>query len=129
MDTREKIRNWEALRQEISSGKWTIVAGFFDPLTAEQAERIHALAESERRLLIVVQPGEPCLLEQRARATLMAGLRSVTAVLVEAGEEWRSLAKANPNIRVVEDAMEEQKRRERFEQSILDRQAAQDRQA
>ncbi len=38
--------------QEISSGKWTIVAGFFDPLTAEQAERIHALAESERRLLM-----------------------------------------------------------------------------
>ncbi len=59
----------------------------------------------------------------------MAGLRSVTAVLVEAGEEWRSQAKANPNIRVVEDAIEEQKRRERFEQFILDRQAAQDRQA
>jgi uncharacterized protein YgbK (DUF1537 family) len=126
LDTREKIRTWDALEADLSSGKWTVVVGAFDPMTAEQAERLHALAGDGRKLLVIVQRDEDDLLELHARAALVAALRDVTAVMVEtADERWRAAAERNA-VQVVEDRGEERSRRMRFERFVLERQAAGD---
>jgi len=125
LDTREKIKTWDVLKADLSSGKWTVVVGTFDPMTAEQAERLHALARDERKLLVVVQQEDDDLLQLHARAALVAALRDVTAVMVETADEgWRAVAQTNAGVRVVEDRAEERRRRMRFERFVLERQAA-----
>lgn len=122
MDTREKIRNLEDLRVTLSRDAWTIVAGFFDPLTAEAAERVAGLAAGGRKLLVVIRPCGRELLSVDARAALMAALRSVDAVLIEASPEWRDLAQRNPLITIEEDAAADLRRAQEFERLVLDRQ-------
>jgi hypothetical protein len=80
MDTREKIVTVD----EITGEKWVGIAGLFDPLTVEQAERIAAAAARmpDRKLLVVVTPGNGTLLSAEARAALVAGLREVQAVVI-----------------------------------------------
>lgn len=129
MDTREKLRPWQTLQADLSSGEWTIVVGYFDPLTAEQAERIHTLARAESKLLVIVQQDDDSLLHQNARAALVAGLRDVTAVLVETDTSWRAVLNENTSLRLVEDRAEEQNRRMRFERFILERLALSDQRA
>jgi uncharacterized protein YgbK (DUF1537 family) len=127
LDTREKIRTWDALEADLSSGKWTVAVGSFDPMTAEQAERLHALAREDRHLLVIVQRDDSDLLDLNARAALVAALRDVTAVMVEtADESWRAVAERNGDVQVVEDREEERSRRMRFERFVLERQAAGD---
>jgi uncharacterized protein YgbK (DUF1537 family) len=127
LDTREKIRSWDSLKADLSSGKWTVVVGSFDPMTAEQAERLHALAREDRNLLVIVQRDDSDLLDLNARAALVAALRDVTAVMVEtADESWRAVAERNGAVQVVEDRGEERGRRMRFERFVLERQAAGD---
>ena len=122
MDTREKIRNLEDLRVTLSRDAWTIVAGFFDPLTAEAAERVAGLAVGGRKLLVVIRPCDRELLSVDARAALMAALRSVDAVLIERSPEWRDLAQRNPLITIEEDAAADLRRAQEFERLVLDRQ-------
>ena len=125
MDTREKIRTSDSLKADLSSGKWTVVVGSFDPMTAEQAERLHALAKHGRKLLVVVQEGDDDLLEPHARAALVAALRDVAAVMVETADgSWRAVADANAGVEVVEDGAEERNRRMRFERFVRERQSA-----
>lgn len=57
----------------------TFVTGFFDPLIAEHAERLAALARP--LIVLLADPPDP-LLDARSRAELIAGLRSVTAVVM-----------------------------------------------
>lgn len=125
LDTREKIRSWDSLKADLPSGKWTVVVGSFDPMTAEQAERLHALARDERKLLVIVQQDDDHLLDPHARAALVAALRDVTAVMADTADgAWRAVAKANPEVEVVENEAEERSRRMRFERFVLERQAA-----
>jgi hypothetical protein len=125
LDTREKIRAWDSLKADLSSGKWTVVVGTFDPMTAEQAERLHALARHDRKLLAIVQQDNDDLLDADARAALVAALRDVTFVMVETADEgWRAVAETNGAVEVVEDGAEQRSRRKRFEQFVLERQAA-----
>jgi hypothetical protein len=59
-----------------------VVTGYFDPLLASHARRLEELAAEHDRLTVaVLEPGEP-LLPQRARAELVAALKSVKTVLI-----------------------------------------------
>ena len=105
MDTREKIRNLEDLRETLSRDTWTVAAGFFDPMTAEAAERV-----AGRNLLVVVRPRDNELLSVEARAIMVAALRAVDAVLIETSREWRELVRRNPSARIDEDTVADLRR-------------------
>ncbi|HXR75861.1 MAG TPA: hypothetical protein VN737_07795 [Bryobacteraceae bacterium] len=124
MDTREKIRNLEDLRETLSREAWTVVAGFFDPLTAEAAERVAGLTAAGRKLLVVIRPRDNELLNREARAILMAALRCVDAVFIETSPEWRDVVRRNPSARIDEDSAADLRRSQDLERLVLERQAA-----
>lgn len=77
MDTRTKITSTPA-----AGG--TVVAGYFDPMTARHVE---ALAKAGRGLtVLVLDPPEP-LLAARARAELVAGLACVNEVAIGCSDD------------------------------------------
>ncbi len=82
MDTREKIKDLNTVSALLETGEWTVVAGVFDPLTLTQAQRIAAAAQAGRRVLALVVPDADTLLAAEARAALVAGLGTVTAVVI-----------------------------------------------
>ncbi|MGA8029961.1 MAG: hypothetical protein WB992_22685 [Bryobacteraceae bacterium] len=83
VDTREKIVPPESTHSLFSDGDWVVVAGLFDPLTADQARRLAEHARNGRKVLAVVLKGENTLLTAEARATLVASLREVDDVIIE----------------------------------------------
>ena len=119
MDTREKIFTAE----NIPAGDWLAVAGWFDPLTVEQAQRIARLRslKPQSRLLAVVLPGESTLLSAEARAALIAGLRHVAAVVIANIETITARG-----FTLEHDPAAEQRRSAAFVQFILARQQAAD---
>ena len=67
------------------TGKLTVIIGYFDPMTAAHARRIIELRRELRRntgriAVIVTDPPDP-ILPQRARAELVAALRTVDYVV------------------------------------------------
>ena len=65
------------------SGKLTAIVGHFDPMTAAHARRIRELlSETGLLAVIVTDPADP-ILPQRARAELVAALRTVDYVVAE----------------------------------------------
>lgn len=121
MDTREKIIPLHRLNALLEMGRWTVVAGLFDPLTITQAKRIAGLAGKDRKLAAVVLSDEGALLPAEARAALMASLRDVNAVtIVEDG--WESAIPRRADIQVIEDPDGERARSAEFVQFILERQ-------
>jgi len=124
VDTREKIRSLENLRETLSRDAWTVIAGFFDPLTAEAAERVAGLAAVGRKLLVVIRPRDNELLSMEARAILMAALRCVDAVYIETSPEWRDVVRRNPSARIDEDSAADLRRSQELERLVLERQAA-----
>lgn len=119
MDTRKKIKTWEEMVPALERGGWSIVAGEFDPLTANIAVRIASLSEPGFRLLVVIERGVDPLFDTASRAVLLAGLRNVDAVTIEPPAEWRGVA-ANAGVRIHEDAEPDADRRE-FEQQVAAR--------
>jgi hypothetical protein len=120
LDTRNKIRIWEETAPALERGRWSIVAGEFDPLTAAIAERIASLSGPGFRLLVVIERGVDPLSDAASRAVLLAGLRNVDAVTIAPPAEWRAVA-ANAGVRIHEDAEPGAGRRE-FEQQVAARQ-------
>ena len=123
MDTREKIRTLEDLRETVSRDAWTVAAGFFDPLTAEAAERVAGLAAAGRKLLIVIRPRDNELLSLETRAALMAALRCVDAVLIETrrnGATSRCGIPRRESMRIAPEL----RRSQEFERLVLERQTA-----
>lgn len=88
MKAKDKIRTWHEIVPALANGSWKIVAGSFDPVTAETAERIQAHVAPGRSLLVVVRPGQDELFDCASRAILVAALRGVDAVMVETSQEW-----------------------------------------
>lgn len=121
MDTREKIIALSEASARIRTGKWTIVPGLFDPLTATQANRLHRLKESGRNLLAVVQERQDTLLPVDARAALIAALRDVDLVCIANGE-WRTAIMASENVQVIEDRNGEAARSAEFVRFVVERQ-------
>jgi hypothetical protein len=122
LDTREKIVDLSEAVKKVSTGEWTIVPGFFDPLTATQAKRVSALGESGRKLAAVVFHGEQTLLPAQARAALVAGLRAIDLVAIAPEGEWRTAVRASEHVRVVEDPQGEAARSADFVRFIVERQ-------
>ncbi len=79
------------MRPLFSQGNWIIVAGEFDPVTAEVAGFFVKMRTRGRRLLVVLRSSAEELLSAEARAVLVAGLRSVDAVFIARDEDWRSV--------------------------------------
>jgi len=77
MDTRHKIIPASAVPPGC-----TIVTGYFDPLLAGDAR---ALANLPRPIAAVVLPLDNALLQQRARAELVAALRIIDYVVIADG--------------------------------------------
>lgn len=79
MDTRTKIIGEEEARRIAGAGA-TVVSGYFDPLLAWHAGRLMEHKRNGTTLLVVIaSPANP-ILEARARAELVAGLRVVDHV-------------------------------------------------
>lgn len=124
VDTREKIQTWEELRPALANGKWRILAGSFDPLTAEVAARIESGAEAGRKLLIVVQPISHALFDSASRALLLAALRAVDAVMIETSDDWRTVVAKNAAAAVSDEAKVSVQMQREFEQLVVSRQRA-----
>ena len=121
MDTREKIIDLSEFARRLSAGRWTVVTALFDPLTAVQAKRISAFAQSDSKLAAIVLKGEKTLLTAEARAVLIAALRDVDLVAI-ADEEWRAHIPRSERIRVIEDPQGEAARTSEFIQFVVNRQ-------
>ncbi|MGH9581374.1 MAG: hypothetical protein ACRD4O_00365 [Bryobacteraceae bacterium] len=120
MDTREKIVALDRLPALFAGAEWTVIAGFFDPMTAAQAKRIARYREDGRKLLAVVLEDGETLLPADARAVLAAALRAVDAVAVARPGEWQSAIPKNVKA-ACEDIYAERARTAEFVQFILDR--------
>ena len=72
MNTREKIVDPSAL----DARRVTLVAAYFDPLLDWHAERLASIRPAAGTLVALVLPLEDELLPQRARAELIAHVRS-----------------------------------------------------
>jgi hypothetical protein len=104
------------LPELLQSGNWTIVAGSFDPLTLAQARRVEVFADDRQKVLVVVIPGADTLLSAEARAVLVAGLRSVNAVVIAKPEQITM-----PGVHIDEDAAGERERSAEFVRFMLRR--------
>ena len=124
MNTREKIRPFEFLHS-LSSEKedWVLVAGLFDPLTSELAQRLTSQTKEGQKLLTVVVDAPGTLLTAEARAILVASLRAVDAVVTCSEDEWDQLA-INGAFRFVDEVKDDQLRTAEFVQFVLKRQLA-----
>lgn len=122
MDTREKILSLEALQTLDQSDQWVAVVGLFDPLTVVQARRLADLREDGRKLLAIVLEADGTLLSSAARATLVAGLRSVDAVAISEPGRWRSMIPDTGRFEIVQDMEAERTRSAEFINFILERQ-------
>lgn len=105
----------ESLPAALNGSEWITLVGFFDPMTAAQANRIAQHRKSGRKLAVVVLEGEEALLPAAARAAMVAALRAVDAVSI-ASPERVSVAR--------EEIAAEHARTAEFVQFILDRHGA-----
>jgi hypothetical protein len=121
LDTRAKIKNLPELRTLLLRDAWVILAGEFDPLTAEAAEFIEKTRLPGHSLLVVLRSNSDELLSADARAILLAGLRSVDAVFVANPQDWSVLTLQMGSLPVLEEAGSYLKRCE-FEGLVLARQ-------
>jgi hypothetical protein len=122
LDTRDKIVDLSEAARQVSTGKWTIVPGLFDPLTVVEAKRIKAVSERGRKLAAIVLDGKMTLLPAEARAALVAGLRAVDVVAIAHDEDWRRAFEDSADIRVIEDPQGDATRSAEFVQFVIERQ-------
>ena len=122
MDTREKIKKLSDLPHLLQSDRWVILPGLFDPLTADQAERISKAKNGNRRVLAVIAPRLDALLTAEARAALVAGLRDVDAVVVADSATLRQFIPNGVDISIIEDPAAEEARSAEFIEFVLARQ-------
>ena len=108
----------------IGSGRWTVVVGYFDPLTAAQAGRLAEAAADGRKVLAAVVNCGDNLLPVDARAMLVAGLRAVDAVIVAAPHEWRAAIPPDGDIEIIDDLEADAARSAEFIRFILARDEA-----
>lgn len=122
MDTREKIVGWERAVELACQGRWLVVGGLFDPLTAAQAKRLASFTQEGRQLMVVIEADEEALLATSARAALVAGVRGVAAVTLAPLAAWRDALSSYPHVEVWEDLIAERQRSAEFVELVLRRQ-------
>lgn len=79
MDTRTKILTGAEALERFPDARY--VRGYFDPLLASHAARLAELAADAPLVVLLSDPPDP-LLDARSRAQLVAGLRSVSAIVL-----------------------------------------------
>jgi bifunctional ADP-heptose synthase (sugar kinase/adenylyltransferase) len=79
LDTRTKIVDAAQAARIAQSGA-TVVSGSFDPMVASHAERLAALKRQGAPLLVLITTPPNPILDNRARAQLVAGLAVVDYV-------------------------------------------------
>jgi bifunctional ADP-heptose synthase (sugar kinase/adenylyltransferase) len=79
MDTRVKIVTKVEAARRAAEGAM-VVSGYFDPLLASHARRLTGLKGGAKLIVAIEDPARP-ILPARARAELVAGLRSVDFVV------------------------------------------------
>jgi hypothetical protein len=84
LDSRTKIID-AAQAAGIAQSGATVVSGSFDPMVASHAERLAALKQEGRPLLVLITTPPSPILDSRARAQLVAGLAAVDYVCDEPG--------------------------------------------
>jgi hypothetical protein len=84
LDTRTKIID-AAQAARIAQAGATVVSGSFDPMVASHAERLAALKRPDTPLLVLITTPPNPILDNRARAQLVAGLAVVDYVCDEPG--------------------------------------------
>ena len=84
VDTRSKVVD-AAEAARLSAAGALVVSGYFDPLLASHAERLAGLKRPGVPLLVLVVTPERPILPWRARAELVASLRTVDHVAEFAG--------------------------------------------
>jgi glycerol-3-phosphate cytidylyltransferase-like family protein len=94
LDTRAKIVKRDEVVGRLQNRKARWISGYFDPLLAEHVERIARAREAGWALVVEVIDPPDALLEQRARAELVAALATVDFVVL--GESGRAV---DPDIR------------------------------
>lgn len=107
------------MRSLLVDGDWSIVAGEFDPLTAAAADFIQQQASPGKKLMVCLLPSPAPLLTGHSRAVLIAGMRSVDAVVLAENECWQSQLPAG-SVPVFETDPE--RRRNEFEALVLAKQ-------
>jgi len=123
LDTRSKIKPLKELDSLLAGSKWVAIAGFFDPLTAIQANRLANAARNGRRVLAIVLKDPDCLLPADARAALVAAVRDVTTVVIADVSQWRSAIPEQTDVTIIDDPGSDRKRSEEFVEYIIQRQA------
>jgi hypothetical protein len=118
LDTRDKIVDVSEAAKQLSSGKWTVVPGLFDPLTATRARR---LTGNGRKLAVIVFDSAKTLLSAEARAVLVAALRAVTLVVVAHPDQWRASVPTCGDVEIIEDPEEEAARSAEFIEFVIAR--------
>ena len=116
MDTRSKILTLEAALQ--LPPPLTVVTGYFDVLRAAHVRDLQEARglDPGRRLLVVVLPGAETLLDQRARAELVAALRVVDYVVTAEDRDLDRLIAAIPPSHLVRlEAADERRSRQLME--------------
>ena len=122
MDTREKIVLFDQLSKTLSEGRWTAVFGYFDPLTAEQANRLSNMKNGDR-LLALIFDREDALLPTEGRASLIAALRDVDSVAIVpkgADPDFSNVT----NVKVIRELEQDASRSVNFAAFVLRRQQA-----
>lgn len=103
-----------------------VFAGYFDPLTASVAERLHRLVERgpHKRVLAIVLKGTDTLLSLKDRSLLTAALREVDAVVAISQGELQDLLPSRPQIHLMFDDEEERRNTEVVTTAVLRQQPA-----
>lgn len=85
MDTRKKIVSFDEVISIAGKRDVRWVTGHFDPLLAEHARRLKALAIPDHLLVVVITNPVGPLLPLRARGELVAALSNVDYVVLKDG--------------------------------------------
>ena len=123
MDTRSKILTLDAALQ--LPPPVTVVTGYFDVLRAEHVrdlQRARALAPN-LPLLAIVLPDTAPLLDQRARAELVAALRVVDYVVTADDRDLDRIIAAFPPSQLVRLEAADQRRSRQLMEHVRSRQA------
>jgi glycerol-3-phosphate cytidylyltransferase-like family protein len=82
LDTRNKIVTLERALELSGGARTALVTGYFDPVTAEHARRLRELKAGHEVLIAALANPPAPILDERARAEVLAALQAVDYVVL-----------------------------------------------
>jgi hypothetical protein len=123
LDTRSKIVSVSEARALLARERWLVIAGYFDPLTAIEADWVAQCAENEPagHVMAVVLEGGEDLLSADVRVLMIAALRAVSVAVVASLDTLSLTVPKDERIQLI-CAIEEDRQRSRdFIELVLSR--------